>query len=275
MAEAAPGGGPPPRDQPPPDKKDPVPVIEYRRVVYLIPNLFTALALLLGFYAIFKAVDGEFQTAGLAIIIASVMDAMDGRVARMINAESAFGAQFDSLSDALCFGLAPVVLAHQWGLHEFGRIGFIAGFFFCAAAIIRLARFNISHGLVDPRYFSGLPSPLAGILVASLVLVVGTEPSLGEALLVMLTMLVISATMVSDFRFYSFKDINLRARVQTPAMMLAVLVAFAFITLMLLEFGVLAILLFCLAYLASGFAISSRYLLRRLKRFFRGLSASD
>lgn len=264
-----------PEEMAPAAKKEQVPSIEYRRVVYLIPNLFTALALLAGFYAVFQAIAGNLTAAGYAIIVAAVMDALDGRVARMIKGESAFGAQFDSLSDALCFGLAPVVLAHQWGLQEFGRPGFIIGFFFCAAAVIRLARFNISHGLVNPRYFSGLPSPVAGLIVATLVLELGEDPQLGSVLVVMLTMLVVSATMVSDFRFYSFKDINLRARIQGPAMMLLALVAFAFVILLLLEWRVLGILLACLLYLLSGLWLSGRYMLRRAVAFYREVSPGD
>lgn len=235
------------------------------RAVFLIPNLFTALALMLGFYAVIKAIEGDYELAGWAIIFAAVMDMLDGRVARLINAQSEFGAQFDSLCDVVCFGLAAAVLGYQWGLFEFGRFGFAVAFFFCAAAAVRLARFNVELGSADYRFFSGLPTPMAGITLAALVLVIGREPNLGQIMLVMAFATAIAAAMISDFRYYSFKDIDVRARVNTPATLLLSLGIFALGVLILLEFGATAVLLVCLAYLLSGFVISSRYFLRKLR----------
>ena len=189
---------------------------------------------------------------------------LDGRIARMIKAESSFGAQFDSLCDVVCFGLAAGVLIHQWGLLEFGRVGFAVAFFFCAAAAVRLARFNVAVGTADLRYFSGLPTPMAGVTIASLVLVIGREPNLGQVTLLMVLATAIAATMISDFRYYSFKDIDVRARVNTPASLLLALGVFALGTLLVLEFRATAVLLVCLVYLVSGIMLSSRYLLRKV-----------
>ena len=252
-----------------------VPVFEYRRVVYLIPNLFTATAFLAGYYSIIKAIEGDYVLAAWAIVFASVMDSLDGRIARLINAKSAFGAQFDSLSDAMCFGVAPMVLAHQWGLLEFGYFGFTVEFFFGAAAIIRLARFNIAQSYADQNYFSGLPSPIAGISVASLILVFGNDPRLGEVLVLFCLIIILATTMVSDFRYYSFKDINLRSKVNSPAMLLLALAVFAFFSLVFLEFQEYAIFVACLLYLISGFVISSKYLIKRIRTFFKSYSSKD
>lgn len=236
-----------------------------RRAVFMIPNLFTALALLAGFYAVAKAIEGEHAVAGWAIFAAAVMDMLDGRVARLIDAQSDFGAQFDSLSDVICFGLAPAVLAHQWGLAELGRFGFAVGFFFTAAAAVRLARFNVTHGGKDPRFFAGLPSPMAGVTVASAVLVAGDEPALGTVVVVTLLMCFIAATMVSEFRYYAFKDVDLRARVNSPQKLLLALGLISFVALVMLEFRAAGVLLVCLLYLASGFALSWRHYWRRAR----------
>ena len=235
------------------------------RAVYLIPNMFTAMALMLGFYAVIKSIEGNFELAGWAIILAAVMDMLDGRVARLINAQSDFGAQFDSLCDVICFGLAAGVLGYQWGLFEFGRLGFAVAFFFCAAAAVRLARFNVELGSSDYRFFSGLPTPMAGVTLVSLMLVIGSEPNLGQIILLMAFATAIAAAMISDFRYYSFKDIDVRARVNAPATLLLSLGLFALGVLILLEFGATAVLIVCLGYLLSGFIISSGYFLRKMR----------
>lgn len=237
---------------------------EGRRAVFLIPNLFTALALLAGFYAVVKAYEGEIEVACWSIVLAAILDMLDGRVARLINAQSEFGAQFDSLSDVICFGIAPAVVAHQWGLVELGRIGFVAGFFYTASAAVRLARFNVSHGAQSPRFFRGLPSPMAGVTVATAVLVAGAEPTLGLVTLMMLLIVAVAATMVSDFLYYSFKDIDLRARVNTPAKILGTLLLVSLVAFIILELREAGLFLLCLAYLLSGIYLSGRHLVRRM-----------
>ena len=134
----------------------------HRRGIYLLPNLFTTAALFAGFYAIVAGMDGRFEAAAAAIFVAMVLDGADGRIARLTNTQSAFGAEYDSLSDVICFGLAPGLLVYEWALSGMGKLGWVAAFFFAAAAALRLARFNTQIGTVDKRYFQGLPCPAAG-----------------------------------------------------------------------------------------------------------------
>ena len=239
---------------------------ETSRAVFLIPNLFTALALLAGFYAVIKAIEGEYVVSSWAIVVAAIFDMLDGRIARLIKAQSDFGAQFDSLSDVICFGLAPAVLAHQWGLVELGRLGFAVGFFFTAAAAVRLARFNVTLTSTDPRFFVGLPSPMAGVTVAAAVAVAGSEPTLGTVLVLLMLMFLTGASMVSEFRYYAFKDIDLRARINSPMKLLMALAMISFAALVMLEFRAAGVLVICLVYLASGYALSGRYYWRKLKK---------
>ena len=140
-----------------------------RRGIYLLPNLFTTAALFAGFFAIVQAMQGDFERAAMAIFIAMVLDGLDGRVARMTNTQSAFGAEYDSLSDMVSFGAAPALVVYEWALRDLGRLGWIAAFIYCAGAALRLARFNTTLEVTDKRYFQGLPSPAAAALVAGLV----------------------------------------------------------------------------------------------------------
>ena len=140
-----------------------------RRGIYLWPNLITTAALLSGFYSIIASMNGDYTQAIYAIFIAALLDGLDGRVARAIGAQSAFGEQFDSLSDLLAFGVAPAILMYSWSLHDLGRIGLAACFVYTACAAFRLARFNVQIGVVDKRYFIGVASPLAAVMIISLV----------------------------------------------------------------------------------------------------------
>ena len=140
-----------------------------RRGIYLWPNLITTAALLSGFYSIIASMNGNFNQAIYAIFLAALLDGLDGRVARAIGAQSAFGEQYDSLSDLLAFGVAPAILMYSWRLHDLGRIGLACCFIYTACAAFRLARFNVQIGVVDKRYFIGVASPLAAILVICLV----------------------------------------------------------------------------------------------------------
>ena len=140
-----------------------------RRGIYLWPNLITTAALLSGFYSIIASMNGNFNQAIYAIFLAALLDGLDGRVARAIGAQSAFGEQYDSLSDLLAFGVAPAILMYSWSLHDLGRVGLACCFVYTACAAFRLARFNVQIGVVDKRYFIGIASPLAAVTVISIV----------------------------------------------------------------------------------------------------------
>src|SRR3954471_20338909 len=147
----------------------PMVVRKRRKGIYILPNLFTLAALFGGFYGIVMAMDGRFDQAAVGIFCAMVLDSLDGRVARMTNTQSAFGEQMDSLSDMVSFGAAPALVAYTWSLKDLGRWGWIAAFVYCACAMMRLARFNVNTGVVDKRYFQGLPSPAAAALLAGFI----------------------------------------------------------------------------------------------------------
>jgi CDP-diacylglycerol---serine O-phosphatidyltransferase len=185
-----------------------------RRGIYILPNLFTTAALFAGFYAIVEAMNGRFEYSSVAIFIAMVLDGLDGRVARLTRTQSAFGAEYDSLSDMVSFGAAPALVIYEWALKGLGRWGWIAAFIYCAGAALRLARFNTTLEVIDKRYFQGLPSPAAAALVAGLVWVMIDNSYSGAEVRWLAFAITVFAgvTMVSSFRFYSFKDVNLRGR---------------------------------------------------------------
>ncbi|WP_137718903.1 CDP-diacylglycerol--serine O-phosphatidyltransferase [Methylobacillus flagellatus] len=202
------------------------------RGIYLLPNLFTTAALFAGFYAIVQAMNGRFEHAAVAILIAMVLDGLDGRVARLTNTQSAFGAEYDSLSDMVSFGVAPALVLYVWALKPMGKLGWIAAFIYCACAALRLARFNTKLDDGEKRYFQGLPSPAAAALLASLVWVSFENDVSGRAVffdLIQMKWLAWGITvfaglsMVSDLRYYSGKDINLRSSVPFIAVLLIVL----------------------------------------------------
>jgi CDP-diacylglycerol--serine O-phosphatidyltransferase len=186
-----------------------------RRGIYLLPNLLTTAALFAGFYAIVQAMTGRFEHAAVAIFIAMVFDGLDGRVARMTRTQSAFGAEYDSLSDMVSFGAAPALIAFEWAMKGMGKWGWIAAFVYCAGAALRLARFNTNLGKVDKRYFQGLPSPAAAALVAGFVWIVNDLNISGEDVRWYAFALTLFAgiTMVSTVPYWSGKDINLRRSV--------------------------------------------------------------
>ncbi|QGZ38875.1 CDP-diacylglycerol--serine O-phosphatidyltransferase [Pseudoduganella flava] len=202
------------------------------RGIYLLPNAFTTGALFCGFYAIVMAMNQRFEHAAWAIFVAMLLDGLDGRVARLTNTQSEFGAQYDSLSDMVSFGAAPALVIYEWSLRGLGKLGWIAAFVYCAGAALRLARFNTNIAVVDKRYFQGMPSPSAAALVAGLVLMMvdldvkGTDMpwfSWGIALFAGLTM-------VTNVPFYSFKDVNFRKSVPFITVFLIAL-AFALVSL--------------------------------------------
>src|SRR5215831_1832792 len=140
-----------------------------RRGIYLLPNIFTTAALFAGFYAIVMAMNQRFDNAAVAIFVAMILDTLDGRVARLTRTQSAFGAEYDSLSDMVCFGAAPALVVYEWALLSMANLGWIAAFVYCVCAALRLARFNTNIDVVDKRFFQGLPSPSAAALVAGFV----------------------------------------------------------------------------------------------------------
>ena len=197
-----------------------------RRGIYLLPNLFTTGALFAGFYAIVMAMNARFDQSAVGIFVAMVLDGLDGRIARLTRTQSAFGAEYDSLSDMVSFGAAPALVMYVWALQPMGRLGWIAAFVYCAGAALRLARFNTTLETVDKRFFQGLPSPAAAALCAGLVWLSDDLGIVREATLrgvACAVTLFAGITMVSNVPFYSFKDINLRRSVPFWAILLIVL----------------------------------------------------
>ena len=231
-----------------------------RKGIYILPNLFTTAALFSGFYAIVMAMQDSFERAAVAIFIAMVLDGLDGRVARLTRTQSAFGAEFDSLSDMVSFGAAPALVMYSWALKDLGRLGWIAAFIYCAGAALRLARFNTTLEVMDKRYFQGLPSPAAAALVAGFIWVAIDSGFAGNdfPLLAALTTIFAGVTMVTSVRFYSFKDINLRKSV--PFVVVAA-IALGFALMMLKPevtlFG------FFVLYAMSGYVMALYRMLRR------------
>lgn len=218
------------------------------RGIYLLPNLFTTASLFSGFYAIVAAMNGHFENAAIAIFVSMILDGLDGRVARMTNTQSAFGAEYDSLVDMVAFGVAPALVAFSLNLQSLGKIGWVATFIYVAGAALRLARFNTQIGSVDKRYFVGLPSPAAAALVAGFVWVFHSfEQTMFLTLLTMLFVASSGVLMVSNVLYNSFKELDLKARVPFTAVLVMVLV-FAVIALE----PSLVLLLGFVVYAASG-----------------------
>jgi CDP-diacylglycerol---serine O-phosphatidyltransferase len=199
---------------------------ERHRGIYLLPNLFTTGALFSGFYAVVAGMNGDFSAAAIAIFVAMILDGLDGRVARMTGTESAFGEQYDSLADMVSFGVAPALVAFSWMLQDLGQFGWIAAFVYVAGAALRLARFNVQVGVADKKWFTGLPSPSAAAIVAALVWVLHDLDieMLASQVLVALVIAAVGLLMVSNVRYYSFKDIDLKNRVPFMVLLAIVLV---------------------------------------------------
>jgi CDP-diacylglycerol--serine O-phosphatidyltransferase len=195
------------------------------RGIYVLPNIFTIGALFAGFYAIVQAMNGSWEHAAIAIFIAMVLDGLDGRVARMTHTQSAFGAELDSLSDMVSFGVAPALIMYIFALKGLGKWGWIAAFVHCAGAALRLARFNTQLEVTDKRFFQGLPSPAAAALVAGFVwvMVEYEVPGPQVAWLAFALTLFSGLTMVSNLKYYSGKEINLRKSVPFFVVLLIVL----------------------------------------------------
>lgn len=196
-----------------------------RRGMYLLPNAFTTAALFSGFYAIVQAMNQDFYTAAVAIFVAMVLDSLDGRVARLTKTQTDFGAEYDSLSDMVAFGIAPALVIYEWALLGLGRAGWVAAFVYVAGTALRLARFNTNIEVVDKRFFQGLPSPAAAALVAGFVWIMVDFHRSGpdHAWAAWCVTLYAGLSMVSNSPFYSFKVVNLRKSVPFFALLLLVL----------------------------------------------------
>ena len=186
-----------------------------KRGIYLLPSVLTTFGMFAGFYSIISSINGDFTIAAISILIAMMWDTLDGRVARLTNTQSDFGAEYDSLADLVSFGLAPALLVYQWSLYELGRFGWLAAFVYLACAALRLARFNTQVGTADKRYFQGLPSPAAAGVIASMIwLKIWTFASFDSDVISMGYYLGAGITilcgllMVSNVRYYSFKEFD-------------------------------------------------------------------
>jgi CDP-diacylglycerol---serine O-phosphatidyltransferase len=249
----------------------PEPARAHRKGIYLLPNLLTTGCLFSGFYAVVAAIDQHFDKAGMAVFAAMIFDTLDGRIARLTRTESAFGKEYDSLADMVAFGLAPAIVAYQWGVvrimeygRSWGRFGWLACFFYAVAAALRLARFNARAATADKRYFEGLPSPSAAAIVAAFVWFCSDwrEPALAGLILAFAVTASAGALMVSRFGYPSFKQIDLDRRIRFVYLLLVplvfVLIAIDPPSILLAVFGT--------------YAVSAPLLWvgRRLRRVFRG-----
>jgi CDP-diacylglycerol--serine O-phosphatidyltransferase len=249
----------------------PEPVRPRRKGIYLLPNLLTTGCLFSGFYAVVAAIDKHFDHAGMAVFAAMIFDTLDGRIARLTRTESAFGKEYDSLADMVAFGVAPAIVAYQWGVvrimeygHHWGRFGWLACFFYAVAAALRLARFNARSASADKRFFEGLPSPSAAAIVAAFVWFFSDwhEPRLVGLIAAFAVTATAGALMVCSFGYPSFKQFDLDKRIRFVYMLLVpltfVLIAVDPPTMLLAMFGTYAL---SAPVLWAG---------RRLRRLWRG-----
>ncbi|WP_144395513.1 CDP-diacylglycerol--serine O-phosphatidyltransferase [Pleionea sediminis] len=196
-----------------------------RRGIYLLPNLLTTAGLFAGFFAVVASMKGQFELASIAIFIAMIMDGLDGRVARMTNTQSDFGAEYDSMADIVSFGIAPALVTYNWALSSHGKLGWLAAFVFVAGGALRLARFNTQVGTADKRYFQGLAIPSAAAILAGMVWVGVDYDINGQEYgkwISIITML-LGLFMVSNLRYYSFKEVDWRGKVPFIAILIVVL----------------------------------------------------
>ncbi|MEM0912018.1 MAG: CDP-diacylglycerol--serine O-phosphatidyltransferase [Pseudomonadota bacterium] len=200
--------------------------MEKHRGIYLLPNLLTTAGLFSGFYAVVMSMNGRFEHAAVAIFVAMIFDGLDGRVARITNTQSAFGAEYDSMADMVSFGIAPALVAYNFGMTELGKLGWLAAFIYVAGAALRLARFNTQINAADKRFFQGLASPAAAAVVGGMVWVCydydinGNDFSIFVAMITGLT----GILMVSNFKYNSFKELDFHGKVPFVAMLVVMLI---------------------------------------------------
>lgn len=202
-----------------------------RRGIYILPNLFTTAGLFFGFFAIIQATKGRFELAAMAVFISMIMDTLDGRIARMTNTTSDFGVEYDSLADVIAFGLTPALVAYEWILGGMGKLGWLAAFVYVAATALRLARFN-TQKVTDKRFFQGLPCPAAAAVIAAWVWMMYEYELQGAAVSWMTWVITVSTAvaMVSNIRYHSFKNLDLKGKVPFVKLFVVVL-AFVLIAL--------------------------------------------
>lgn len=221
-----------------------------RRGIYLLPNLLTLGALFAGFYAVIAGMSGDFNEAGWAILIAAVLDGLDGRIARLTNTESAFGAEFDSLSDMVSFGMAPALIMFSWAFAPLGQVGWAASFIYVSCAALRLARFNVQLGTVSKRFFLGLQSPLAAGLVTFVPWVgykYGLEVTPLISYLAVLLTVFAGLLMISNYQYFSFKELHFKGRVPYIVFVFAVV-----LLVVVAQNPHLVLLSMCMVYAVSG-----------------------
>ncbi len=235
--------------------------------IYLLPNLITTAALFAGFYAIIAATQDRFEAAAIAIFIAMVMDGLDGRVARLTNTQSEFGEQYDSLADLVSFGVAPSMVMYEWALlpmRDFGwhwsKIGWLAAFIYMACAALRLARFNVQSGQVDKAFFVGLPSPASAAVIAGFIWFCNELAVQGKdiAYVACALIVIVGLLMVSNFKYNSFKTINMKQRVPFTA-----LLAVVFIFVLVAYDPPVVIFVASFAYMLSGIGTN---VMRKIKK---------
>lgn len=201
-------------------------MVNKNKGIYLLPNLLTTAGLFSGFYAVVMSMNNHFESAAIAIFIAMIFDGLDGRVARITNTQSDFGAEYDSMADMVSFGMAPALVAYNYGLAELGKVGWLAAFIYVAGAALRLARFNTQVGIADKRFFQGLASPAAAALVAGMVWV-GVDYNINGndyGLLVALFTGLSGILMVSNFKYNSFKEVDWHGKVPFVAILVVLLI---------------------------------------------------
>ncbi|MBO1273286.1 CDP-diacylglycerol--serine O-phosphatidyltransferase [Shewanella sp. 4t3-1-2LB] len=194
--------------------------------IYLLPNLLTTAGLFAGFYAVIASMNGRFEASAIAVFVAMIFDGLDGRLARLTNTQSSFGAEYDSMADMVSFGMAPALIAYNWGLADIGKIGWLAAFIYCAGAALRLARFNTQVGVADKRFFQGLASPAAAAIIAGSVWL-GQDYGIDGSSVSWLFALITAGAgllMVSNFRYHSFKQVDWSGKVNFLVMLLMVAV---------------------------------------------------
>ncbi len=183
--------------------------------IYLLPNLFTTAALFAAFYSLVASMKMQYEAAIIAIFVGMIADGLDGRIARLTNTQTSFGAEYDSLSDMVTFGVAPALLLYSWALHQLGKLGWLVAFIYAAAVALRLARFNTQLETADKRYFQGLSSPPAAATVASFIWLCQQNQWTNEFVLIFVSCLavILAILMVSNIRYYSFKEVDFKGKV--------------------------------------------------------------
>jgi CDP-diacylglycerol--serine O-phosphatidyltransferase len=192
-----------------------------RKGVYVLPNLVTTAGLFSGFYAIIATLSHDYRLAAVMILVAALCDGLDGRIARLTHSASSFGVQYDSLADVIAFGVAPGILVYTWALKPWGRWGWLAATLYVTCGALRLARFNVQVGTIERRHFLGLPIPGGATLIASTVLLyywVGGQGDPHKHILMLLLIYAVAALMVSEFRYFSFKELNVHRRHPFPVL---------------------------------------------------------